>query len=235
MRTRQKISLLLKLSIGILSLLGTVLACLRYEVDGYSHWHKRLLYFTQLSNIWIGVLSLFIVIATLCCKHRRKDLIGPRTYLLRYVFTVSIALTGLIFCALLAPFAGDDYNAWTFPSLLTHVAVPLLAIADFFVDDFPFQIKKTHTVWALIPPFLYFVFASILGFCQVDFGRGDPYPYFFMNLRSRAGVFGFYYEAGQRPELGLIYWLIFLLLIIFGMAMLFYKLHPLTPKCLKKH
>lgn len=227
---RQKLSFILKILIGICSLLGTVLACLRYEADGYSHWHKRLLYFTQLSNIWIGVLSLVIIGMLLLGADRKEGRAKARIYALRYIFTVSITLTGLIFCGLLAPFADESYNAWTFPSLLTHVVVPLLAIADFFVDDHPAPLQKTHTVYALIPPFAYFAFACMLSFFGVDFGRGDPYPYFFMNLNSNAGLVGFYRAPGERPELGLLYWIIALLLLIFGMAVLYYRLHPATKK-----
>ena len=40
-------------------------------------------------------------------------------------------LTGIVFCFVLAPVLGA--HAWSLPNVLTHVAVPLAAVADFFV------------------------------------------------------------------------------------------------------
>ena len=76
-------------------------------------------------------------------------------YVCKYIFTVSITITGLIFCGLLAPFA--DYNVWVFSSVLTHVVVPVLSIADFFVDDYKIDFKRFHIFLTLIPPFAWFV------------------------------------------------------------------------------
>ena len=193
-----------------LSAFGGVLISLFYaQRDGYSHWSRRLLYFTAQSNLWIGIVFLLLIVF-------RKQTWKRRLYLFKYVFTVSITATGLIFCFLLAPFSDDSYTPWTFCNLLTHVLTPLLTVADFFLDDYRIPLKTGAVFSALLPPLSYCVFAWILEGFQVDFGRGVCYPYFFLNYRSPAKLFGF---SSERPFfVGSFYWLLLFLLLILGIS-----------------
>ena len=216
---RKKISFGLKITTATASLVGVLLSFFAAQNDGYSHWSKRLLYFTGLSNLWLSLT--LIVLLLLFPFGRRADTVwGKRAYLLKYIFTVSITVTGFVYCAFLAPFADKSYHSWSFPNLLTHVFTPILGIADFFVDDTPIPLKKRHILYSTIPPLGYFVFASTLHLWNVDFGRGDTFPYFFLNLRSPAGVFGF---SDQPPYImGAFYWILLFLAMVLSFAGLYY-------------
>ncbi|MBQ2719494.1 MAG: Pr6Pr family membrane protein [Clostridia bacterium] len=214
-------AILVNFLIFFLALLGFFLSCLFAKRDGYSHWLTRPLYFTQQSNLWIGITSL--VFAVMLLRGRMGE--GPRrrVSVFKYIFTVSITVTCLIFCTVLAPFAEPDYNAWTVASILTHVAVPLLSIFDFFADRHLARIDRGSVPLSLIPPFLYFAFASVLCLLRVDFGRGDPYPYFFMDFYSEVGLFGF--VAQWPPRIGSFYWFVFFLLLLYLLGVSFRGLH----------
>lgn len=207
--------------IFIFSAVGFFLSCYFARRDGYYHWLTRLLYFTQLSNLWIGITSLVFAIILL------KKTVTQKTYnifsLLKYIFTVSITITGVIFCSFLAPFA--DFNVWSFASVLTHVVVPVLSIVDFFTNKSIVKIDKKFVWYTIIPPIIYFIFTSVLCVLKVDFGRGDPYPYFFMNYYSEVGLFGFI--AKWPPQIGSFYWFIFFFAFIYGLSILYYKIHSL--------
>ena len=222
---RKRISFILKTMIAAFAIGGVIAACILAERDGYSHWTKRLLYFTQLSNVWIGVTALLFVAFGLKEARTGKDLTPKWLYSLRFAFTVSIAVTGIIFCALLAPFATDDYTPWTITSIITHVIVPSLSIADFFLDESEVKYTRANALSGVFPPLIYFIFASVLSALRVDFGRGEPYPYFFMNYYSSAGIFGVNLDATPRPEIGPFYWMSLFLLLILGLSFCFYKLH----------
>ena len=118
----------MNLSIGVLALLGVLLACVFATRDGYSAWPRRMLYFTQQSNLWIAAASFALAWVLLRpeVNERHLKIVG----LFKYIFTVSITVTGIIFCGLLAPFA--DIPVWYLSNVLTHVVVPVLAILDFF-------------------------------------------------------------------------------------------------------
>jgi hypothetical protein len=179
-----------------------IAACILAERDGYSHWTKRLLYFTQLSNVWIGTTALAFVSFGIIKSNTDSSTFPKWLHTLRFIFTVSIAVTGIIYCGFLAPFAGDDYNPWTLTGIITHVVVPVLSLADFFVDADRTSFTKKHALLGVCPVLIYFVFASILCAAKVDFGRGDPYPYFFMNYYSSAGFFGVNMNSEPYPEIG---------------------------------
>lgn len=225
---RRNISIVLKILIAVLSFLGVFLACFFATRDGYSHWYKRLFYFTQQSNIWIGVTSLVVGILYIMENVKKKSIVKNYLHVLRFIFIVSITITGIIFCCLLAPFASEDYNTWAFSSIATHVLVPVLSIADLFVDHHDFVLKKRHIFYALIPPIAYLVFALIMGYCNVDFGMGDPFPYFFLNFKTEVGLFGF--KDGNPPELGTFYWLVVITMLVMGVSYMYYSIEKAIEK-----
>ncbi len=219
---KKRVSFLLKIATPTSAFVGVLISLFFAKRDGYSHWSRRLLYFTAQSNLWIGIVFLLVLV---CRKQSWK----PRIYLFKYVFTVSITVTGLVFCFLLAPFSDDGYTPWTFCNSLTHVVTPLFAVADFFLDEYRISMKKAAVFSALLPPFLYCLFTWILEGFYVDFGRGVPYPYFFLNYRSPAKIFGF---SNERPFfVGSFYWLLLFLSLVLLISFLY--AHHLRKKAVK--
>ncbi len=221
---RTAVSRWIKLLTVILAVTGIVLNFIYAERDGYSHWSVRLLYFTAISNIWIAFCFAAMLLRPYIRRLEESECAGEYLYILRYVFTVSITLTGFIFFAVLAPGAGNaDYNAWTLASFLTHLAVPILSIVDMFVDPYRVKLLKRHIAYTAVPPFIYLIFVSMLVILKVDFGRGDPYPYIFFNYYSPAGFFGF---SDQMPYIfGSFYWIILMLALVLGVGSLYRRLY----------
>ena len=210
MRIKNKTSIILKIGIVLSALGGVALSLIEYKQDGYSSWYRRLLYFTAQSNIWIGVTCLLLTFSSI---FHTSEKWRHALYVCKYIFTVSITITGLVFCTLLAPFAPKSYHLWVLSGYLTHIFTPSFAILDFFIDDYPLKIEKKHVLLSVIPPSFYFISTMVFSFFKVDFGRGEFYPYYFLNFRSPAGIFGF---SNQAPFfIGSFYWMIaFSLLII---------------------
>lgn len=210
---RKNISLILKILICISSLGGVGLSLIYAERDGFSHWSRRIMYFTAQSNIWLGLTLLLLLLFPLKKVHKKWK---HRLYFLRYVFTVSISMTGLVFCFLLAPFADESYNVWSFFNVMTHVLSPVLAVTDYFVDPIRTKVTKKQVFLSVVPPVIYFSLVSVLYFFNFDFGRGDPYPYFFLNYGSPAGVFGF---SNQMPfVVGSFYWFAVFTAVVIGLG-----------------
>lgn len=230
---KKNISIILKIMTVLCSFIGVVLGCFLFKQDGYSAWYKRLYYFTNLSNIWIGSIML-LALCVMFAKTAKVKRFARGIYVCKYVFTISIAITGIIFCCLLAPFAEDGYNPWSLNSLLVHVFSPTFAIVDYFIDDFHLEPKTRHLFCALIPPLCYFAFAVIMGACGVDFGKGQTYPYFFLDFNNPAKLFGFV-NADPRPFLGCFYWVVLFSLIILGLAKLLARFSPASRASRKKN
>ncbi len=221
---REKISFSLKFVVSAAALIGVVWSFFNATADGYSHWSKRLLYFTSISNLWIALTFIALLVAARSKVWGKSTRVKNFLHTLKYIFTVSITLTGFIFCAVLAPGSANvGYNAWTAASILTHIVVPMLSAVDFFVDTYRVNLIRRHILLTTVPPLLYSVFASVLCVMKVDFGRGEPFPYFFFNYYSPAGVFG---TSDVMPyRIGSFYWIVFMFFVIIGVGALYRKLY----------
>lgn len=215
------ISLTFKILTVIFSIGGVILSLFNAKIDGYAHWYNRTMYFTAQSNLWLGLTFLSIIIINLFFPNFNEKYY-KKLYALKYVFTVSISVTGIIFCTLLAPFADDSYHVWSLSGILTHVLSPAFAVSDFFLDDYFISLNKLSPVKAILPPLFYLISVIILHLLKVDFGRGETFPYFFLNFASPAGIFGF---SNQAPFfMGSIYWLFMLLILVYLLALIYAKL-----------
>lgn len=216
--SKEKISYVLKCLIVFCSLGGVALSLIQARFDGFIPWGTRLLYFTAQSNLWIGFTCLALLFLPFMKVNERHE---RRLYLLKYIFTVSITTTGLIFCGLLGPFADKTMHPWSASSFLTHVFSPLFSIIDFFLNPYPLVLKKHEKLSPLLPPTVYVVVTGILNLRNVNFGRGDPYPYFFMHLRSPVGLFGF---GRVFPfYMGSFYWIVIFALLTLSISLLYAK------------
>jgi hypothetical protein len=210
--SRNSLSVALKTLTILNAFVGIILSFVYASEEGYSSWYIRAAYFTLQSNFWISGLMLFMLILPFTKLKVKEQTI----YMLKFVFTVSITLTFIVFWTLLAPFAyKENYNPWSASSMTTHMFAPAFAIIDFFVDKKQIEVTKKHVFGSLLPPLAYFVFASVLCLFKVDFGRGDPYPYFFMDYYSAAGLFGYVEEPFV---LGTAYWIIIIMLVVLAVA-----------------
>ncbi len=144
-------------------------------------------------------------------------------YVFKYIFTVSITVTGLVFTCLLGPFGDKSYHLWAFSSWLTHIFSPAFAIADFFVDKEEIPLRGGQVWVCILPPLFYTLLTFLLELFNVDFGRGLIYPYFFMDIRAPVGLFGF---SNQLPYFaGTFYWFALLTALVLGIGVFYLKFH----------
>ncbi len=215
------LSFTFKILTVVFSIGGVLLSLFNEALDGYSNFYNRTMYFTAQSNLWLGITFLAIIIIDLFFPNFNEKYY-KKLYSLKYVFTVSISVSGLIFCALLVPFADDSYHVWSLSGILTHVLSPAFAVSDFFLDDYKITLNKKSPIKAILPPLFYLISVIIFYLLKVDFGRIETFPYFFLNFSSPAGIFGF---SNQAPFfMGSIYWLIILLITVYILALIYAKL-----------
>lgn len=200
---RKIVSIVLKSIVVLSAIVGVALS---FRAGG-----NPILYFTIQSNIWIAAVCLVGLVLMVA-----KVEIKPWMYLIKLIFTVSITLTGVVFCVMLAPLLGKD--AYALNNTLTHVVVPAVAVADFFVSAYPAKFKKWHCLLVTVPPFYYLGFAGIGYALNWDFGNGVNYPYFFLNWGNPAGVVGF---SKEFPYIGVLYYILILLVFVVGVGALY--------------
>lgn len=206
-KKQKRISLVLKCVVILSAIVGIVFSYLagRDTFMGGSH---IFMFFTIQSNIAIAVIC--GIGAYLLLKEKK---ISKVWYIIKFVGTVSITLTGVVFGFVLAPTLGAD--AWNIQNTLTHLIVPVAAVMDFFVTSSVLRIEKRNVFFVVIPPLLYAIYAGIGYVNEWEFIDGVNYPYFFLNWGSAAGAFGF---TDELPFLGSAWWILILLIFLIAVG-----------------
>ena len=200
---QRKISYCLKILVALSAVAGTALSA--YAGRGSFMGGSRVfMYFTIQSNLLMAVISLVGL-----CLLMRKKTVSSKWYLVKFIGTVSITLTGIVFAFVLAPTLGAQ--AWNFQNTLTHVVVPLGSVIDFFVVGSNIRLPKKSALLVIIPPLLYACYAGIGYVLGWEFAEGIRYPYFFLNWGSPAGAFGF---TNGLPFIGTAWWILILFLFV---------------------
>ena len=178
---------------------------------------KTLLYYTNQSNIFVAVVCLIFALWQIFAKSPL-----PRwCYVVKYVATVAITITLLVFWLILVPFISDSTDIFSLSSVCLHLISPLLAIADFILFDCNWLSDKNTVWWTLLFPVYYFAFAIICSTCGVTFDQnGAVMPYFFMDFYT----YGWFTFTTEPLTVGVAYWLVVILAFVLGMGALYLKI-----------
>lgn len=209
---RKCLTICLKLIVFISALIGVVISA-SASSKTFMGGHTVFMYFTIQSNILIALVCLIGLVLLLINKK-----VNDIWFLIKFISTISITLTGLVFCFVLAPTMNK--GAWSLSNILTHVVVPITAVVDFFVVGIYTNYKKTDVFFVIIPPLLYAIYAGIGYAANWKFSTNTNYPYFFLNWGSKAGAFGF---SNELPFMGVVWWILLLLLLLIGLGCLYLK------------
>ena len=180
-------------------------------------------HFTHISNFFcLGIMftALFQTI------RKKEDSYVKAAPMLKFIGILGILLTFLVFNVMLAGAEGRDPQAnWRIGSLLFHVLLPIMYIADWFLFYERKQCKWYYPIASIGFPLAYVIFlviqAIILGF---DSSILIPttttpliYPYFFVNIETQ-GV----------P--GVLMWIAILSVAFVAMGFGFYGLDRISKK-----
>lgn len=202
-----------KLGIKIaLIIVGIIGISLTLSNGGFMGSLSSLLFFTIQSNITIVLITLIFLIADIIELKSGKTFINNQWLIVKFLFTVAITITFLVFFGLLAPTMPISYLA-SFSNLSVHMIVPLLALIDFFVYDHRIVLKRANPLFGIAMPLYYLAFALILSFSGVTFGGDAIVPYFFLDY-EKFGWFSF------KDGMGVFYWIIILMAAMTGLSFL---------------
>jgi hypothetical protein len=179
-------------------------------------------FFTNLSNVWIDiVLFIFLILDIILLKSNgEKDYRSNALYILKFMMTISISLTFLIYMFILGP-TNDGGLLYSYfrnhaGSFCVHFVTPCLAILDFFLFDYDYKSTGMHAVYAVIPPLCYVAFVVLAAGLGLRWYDTMYAPYNFLNFGAQTGWFGFDLSLLGEETLGVgVAYMIVVLLLIF--------------------
>ena len=120
-------------------------------LDGTADF-THLLYFTVMSNLAIAGIHLYFLYAERRTLRDPSFQIPQGMHTLKYVLTISIALTCSVFFVLLLPEYGLSV-LWMPGNLSTHLIAPIAAILDYIFFERS-HVKHRYTLlYTLFPPY----------------------------------------------------------------------------------
>ena len=210
----------LKASLAIVGILGIIFTA---QSSAFMGGGSVFFFFTVQSNIFIIVMSLLFLVNDVMLLVNKKSFVNQTLLLIKYVATVAITITFIVFFTLLAPLMGVDYLL-SFNNFSLHAIVPILAIVDFILFDTDINLTYKNSLLATIAPISYAVFVYIGAIFKLRYGENLYYPYFFLDFEKN----GFFFEKG----FGIIPWIIILLAGICGLGFLYCLIIKLRQKTL---
>ena len=184
-------------------------------------------HFTNISNYFCLAIMFAGLIQTI---KKKEDSYVSAAPMMKFIGVLGILLTFLVFNIMLAGAPGRDPQAnWRIGSLLAHVVLPIMYIADWFLFYERKKCKWYYPIASIGFPLAYVIFlliqATILKF---DSSILIPttttpliYPYFFVNLETQ-GVGG------------VLMWIAILLVVFVAVGFAFYGFDRLEKKSSKK-
>lgn len=169
-------------------------------------------FFTVQSNIFIITMALIFLVNEVVVLVTKKSFVNETLLRIKYVATVAITITFLVFFTMLAPLLGVDYLL-SFNNFSLHAIVPILAIIDFILFDTDINLTYKNSLIALIAPLCYVIFVYVGSIFKLQYGENLYYPYFFLDYESN----GFFFEKG----FGVVPWVLILLTGICGLGFLY--------------
>lgn len=219
------IQLILRVALIVIGVVGITLTTISSSFMG-GH-NVTFLFFTIQSNITIIVIELLFAYDALMQLLGKKSFVNNAWLLVKYLFTIAITITFLVFAFMLAPTLGIDYLL-SFNNYSLHFIVPILAIIDFFIFDKDIKLNKFTCLWGLAMPIYYVIFFLIGIPLNIKYINGECAPYFFLNYEQLT-----WFSFTEKGP-GVFYWIIILTIGITILCYLFYLLMWLRQKYSKK-
>ena len=177
-----------------LALVGSIASLGIFDNINMIRWDFYV-HFTNISNFLCFGVMLAALIQT---AKKKEDSYVSAAPLLKFIGMLGILLTFLVFNIMLAGAEGRDPQAnWRVGSLIFHVTLPILYIADWFLFRERRKCKWYYPIASIAFPLAYVVFLLIQAIIlKFDASILIPttttpliYPYFFVNLETQ-GVSG---------------------------------------------
>ena len=175
MNARKKTAFCLALQSAIVleECLGAILSIGEYHTSLFA-------YYTCDSNLFLLAVSAVVLCSCVRLLLGRDSRLSCRLLLFRYFATCTTTVTFLVVVLIFAPLAGPG----AYPRLLLkgslkymHFLCPVLALISFLFSEDHSYLRFRHTLYAMIPTFLYALVTVVLNVARIIRG---PYPFLYV-------------------------------------------------------
>ena len=162
---KEIVSVVLNSLVVLMTIYGSILAFLGINFAGgkiYEPGVFLLKYFTVQSNLLAGAMSLCMLVFYILLAFNLIHEMPRIIYLLKFVFSVGVALTFITVAVYLAPIDSRGYfKLFTNCNLFYHFLTPVIFCLSFIAFEKRRDIKFVETLFGMIPMVLYAIYYTI--------------------------------------------------------------------------
>lgn len=120
---------------------------------------ESLRYFTVLSNLFVGVVSLVYFISQVFSLVKNENKVRRLQVVLAFISTVQVSITFFVVLCFLAPSSKDGFlSMYQGSNLFFHLIVPVLSILNFVIFENEPAMKFRYTPFVILPVLMYGLF-----------------------------------------------------------------------------
>ena len=129
-------------------------------IKSLNNGNNRFIYFTNISNLLVGLMAIVNIVFLILSLVRNKDCIPFAFSIAKLVLISMTTLTFFTVLLVIAPLNGleDSYSGRNF---FTHVVVPILSLVSYLFLEEKIQFKWKYTFLVLVPFSIYAIVYAI--------------------------------------------------------------------------
>ena len=133
---------------------GLAVYCLISLSISAANGNNRFIYFTNISNLFVGFLSIVNAILLLISITKNRSYIPTIFSLIKIVAISMTTLTFFTVLFVIGPIDGYQKN-YSGRNFFTHLVVPLLSLVSYFFFEEKLQLEWKYSTFVLIPLIIY--------------------------------------------------------------------------------
>lgn len=147
-------------------------------------------FFTVQSNIFVGIISLILLVCEILFIKKKIKEIPRWAYILKMMSTLTVVLTFLVTLLFLAPFATtrDFFSYYKNSNLFYHFLIPLISFISFIFFEGRKDIKFRYTFLGIVPILVYGIVYGIFVISNIKNGIVPEKYDFYGFLRGGAST-----------------------------------------------
>ena len=133
---------------------GIMVYCFISLVKSLLNGNNRFIYFTNISNLAVGLMALVDVVFLIMSLAKNKDCVPFVFSLIKLVLISMTTLTFFVVLFVIGPINGYP-KSYSGRNLFTHLIVPLLSLVSYLFFEEKIRFKWRYSLIALLPFFIY--------------------------------------------------------------------------------
>ena len=153
MQRNEQIKTIIAIILNLI-IFGIMIYCLISLIKSLNNGNNRFIYFTNISNLLVGLMSLINAVFLMLSVIKKRDYVPQVFTLIKIILISMTTLTFFVVLLIIGPVDGYQKN-YSGRNFFTHLIVPLLSLFSYLFFEEKLQLKWKYSLLILVPFIIY--------------------------------------------------------------------------------